>query len=239
LRARATQHLCLQAGHCVADVGCGPGTFTNELSRLIGDRGHVLGIDRNAEMIGAARASRVSGATPAVTYLVADCTALPLGDATLDGYYGERLLQHLHEPGPSTAISEALRVLKPGGHLVVADTDWTTLSIYSDEPLLAERVAAAYRSRFRNPSSGRRLAQLLADAAAANVTTEAFVVSLASETSTGVSTASAHGALLRRTLSRSERRQWLASMARARAAGQPYGQVTITLAAATRRLPAG
>jgi ubiquinone/menaquinone biosynthesis C-methylase UbiE len=177
LRARAHAHLDLREGQKVLDIGCGPGTMTVDFARAVGERGRVTGIDRDksmaAEADDQARRMGVSGWT---THRRADCTALPFPAETFDACYCERVLQHLRDPGPALTISEALRVLTPGGHMVFVDTDWTTLSVEADDPALARRTGERYAAQFANPRSGHRLRQQCQVAGAAEVTAESFPV---------------------------------------------------------------
>jgi len=217
----------------VADVGCGPGVLANEFAQLVGAAGHVIAIDRDRSMIAAAyQSGRDAEKPPRTTYYLGDCTALPLRTAALDAYYCERVLQHLRDPGASIAVAEAMRAVKPGGRLAIADTDWTTLSINSDEPDLANRITAAHLARFPNPSAGARLAQLLVGAGATDTHIARFVLTIEGETATGLLTRRARSSLVRSVLSTTERRRWRSSMARARAKGLCYGQLTMILATA-------
>jgi Methyltransferase domain len=68
----------------------------------------------------------------------------------------ERLFQHLREP--DRALAEMLRVTKPGGWIVVVDTDTATVSIDSDEIELERRLCRFYSDhRVWNGYSGRQL----------------------------------------------------------------------------------
>lgn len=96
----------------VLDVATGPGIIAAEAAR----RGatDVTGIDFSADMIKAAAA--VSEAYPGVmTFEVGDAEALPYKDATFDAVVLAFVLLHL--PQPEKALSEAYRVLKPGGKI--------------------------------------------------------------------------------------------------------------------------
>lgn len=91
----------------VLDVGCGAGFLTNELVR----HGHdVVGLDASAESI---EVARFRDGTRKVSYVYGDAGALPFADASFDAVSAMDLLEHVENPG--AIVSEAARVLRPGG----------------------------------------------------------------------------------------------------------------------------
>lgn len=93
------------------DVACGTGRHTSYLREL----GHAaLGVDRSAQML--AHARRKLADTP---FLVADLHALPLPDHHADVVVCALALTHV--PDLTAALTELVRVLRPGGSLVVSD----------------------------------------------------------------------------------------------------------------------
>lgn len=103
----------------VLDNGCGNG-FLFEIGRETQRfGGTVVGIDISTGMLEKARQHHhrlVRG----------DSTRLPFADASFDTVFARALLHHL--PDPEQGVREILRVLKPGGELVVLDTHKTFLS---------------------------------------------------------------------------------------------------------------
>ncbi len=98
----------------VGDLGCG----TGELSRALAPFVHrVIGVDRSAAMRKAAR-SALSGFGN-VELRAGDLERLPIDDAELDAAALVLVLHHVPEPGQ--VLREALRVLRPGGVLLIAD----------------------------------------------------------------------------------------------------------------------
>lgn len=92
------------------EIGCGEGT---NLMRLV-RRGTTIGIDRHVEKVRfAARA--VAGARVAA----ADASALPFRDGAFASVFVRDLLHHLADP--ALAAAEAVRVLAPGGVLVILE----------------------------------------------------------------------------------------------------------------------
>ena len=94
------------------DLGCGPGAYTDAL-RARGAR--VTAVDNDPTAL------EVDGARVADA-LVADASALPLPDASVDGVVCSNLLEHT--PDPEAVLLEIARVLRPGGFAYVSWTNW-------------------------------------------------------------------------------------------------------------------
>jgi SAM-dependent methyltransferase len=107
-------------GHCL-DVGCGGGDVTFDLASLVGLTGHAVGVDIDATKIELARADAEQVAVTNVEFRVADVTS-GLGDEGYDVVYARFVLTHLRDP--ASAVAEMMRVLRPGGRLVVEDIDY-------------------------------------------------------------------------------------------------------------------
>ena len=94
------------------------GTGTGRMLELFGGRAKVaLGIDRSSEMLRLARAKLHDMAHAELRQ--ADLYALPLEDAAADVAILHHVLHFAQQPG--AAVSEAARVLAPGGRLLIAD----------------------------------------------------------------------------------------------------------------------
>jgi ubiquinone/menaquinone biosynthesis C-methylase UbiE len=112
--------LDLRASDRVLDLGCGTGVLT----RMIGDRldgaagGESVGIDAAAKMIAVARKKRAGGGC---RFEVMAAEALGFADAAFDAVVSSLFFHHVPLDLKQKALSEAHRVLKPGGRLVIAD----------------------------------------------------------------------------------------------------------------------
>ena len=105
----------LAPGAAVVDVGCGTGTLAIALAA---GGAEVIGVDGDPEVLALAHAK--PGAD-AVQWRKGLATALPLPGASADRVVMSLLLHHLDPGAKRTALAEAVRVLRPGGRLHVAD----------------------------------------------------------------------------------------------------------------------
>ncbi len=101
----------------VLDVGCGDGRFLAELGR----RADAWGVDLSRRALGHARA-RVAHAR----LVGCQAHALPFADASFDAVTLLDVIEHVRDEREAEVMREALRVLRPGGTLVVStNTDVT------------------------------------------------------------------------------------------------------------------
>ena len=172
LKRRTYEHMRVQPGHAVLDAGCGPGTDTVVLARLVNPSGRVVGVDHDADMIAEAeRRASEAGVAAWVTHVQADVTALPCPDACFDACRSERLFEHLRDP--AMALSELARVTKPGGWIVVLDSDWGSFSMDTPEIDAERRLLRFFTEQVvDNGYSGRQLYRLFKQQGLADVTAQ-------------------------------------------------------------------
>jgi ubiquinone/menaquinone biosynthesis C-methylase UbiE len=157
LKLMSYKRMNIDRGHHVLDVGCGPGTDVLNLAERIGADGRVTGVDYDGLMLKEANLKLKN--TPlgeCVGLLQGNAAALPFPSGHFDSCRSERLFMHLADP--EITLSEMLRVTKPGGRVVIVDTDWSSLSIDNPLPRI-ERTLSDYRINriLKNGYSGRSL----------------------------------------------------------------------------------
>ena len=147
----------LRAGLAVLDVGCGPGTITLDLARLVAPA-PVLGIDRAEDVLAAAREQAALDGVANVSFAVGDVYALDLPDDSVDVVHAHQVLQHVSDP--VAALREMRRVCRPGGVVAARDADYAAMTWFPADPRL-DRWMAVYsgvtRSNAAEPDAGRRL----------------------------------------------------------------------------------
>jgi len=115
LRARAVARL-VPPGLAVADVGTGTGILAGELARL-GCR--VVAVDHSSRMLAAARANLEAAGAADVELREGPAEALPLREGEVDAAFAHMVLHYL--ASPPDAIAEMVRVVRPGGVVVLVD----------------------------------------------------------------------------------------------------------------------
>ena len=174
IKQRSYERMHIEPGHKVLDLGCGPGTDTIPLASWVGANGLVIGADYDEAMIAeAGQRAEQAGVDTWVRHQCVDAVSLPFATDYFDSCRSERLFQHLHHP--ELALSEMIRVTKPGGWVVVLDTDWGSLSTDSDDTDIERRLARFLAESFLyNGYSGRKLSRLFKQQNLADIEFEVF-----------------------------------------------------------------
>ena len=109
----------LARGMRILDAGAGTGLLCIEIARLLGPMGEVVGLDITPAMIERARVNiEKSGLSGCVKMHRASAMDIPYPEASFDRIVSSIAMHHTDVP---IALAEMLRVLKPGGALVIAD----------------------------------------------------------------------------------------------------------------------
>lgn len=136
----------LRPGMRVVDIGCGTGVLTLEAAHAVAPGGAVVGIDLNPGMLAVAR-SKASE----IEWREAPAEALPFDAEGFDAVVSQFGLMFFQDR--EAAIREMLRVLRPGGRLVVAvwDSLENTPGYAAITSLLARLFGDAVADLLRTP----------------------------------------------------------------------------------------
>jgi SAM-dependent methyltransferase len=165
----------LRPGMRLLDVGCGPGSITRGLAERVAP-GRVVGLDLSWDALDIARGEAAARGLENLDYHVGSVYELPFPDACFDVAYAHQVLQHLGER--SAALSEMLRVVRPGGLVAVRDVDWGTVAYWPRDPWIDRFIEMHQRTWYRNggePQLGRQLRALFHGTAAVDVRITASV----------------------------------------------------------------
>jgi arsenite methyltransferase len=109
----------LAPGERVLDLGSGAGTDSLIAAQMVGEHGHVTGIDMTPEMLAKARAAATEMGASNVEFVESEAERLPFLDESFDVVISNGVIDLI--PDKDAVFAELFRVLAPGGHIQIAD----------------------------------------------------------------------------------------------------------------------
>jgi arsenite methyltransferase len=106
-------------GMTVLDIGCGAGMDALIASKFVGHTGRVFGIDMTHAMIVKARANAMDFLALNTQFIQAQAESIPLKQDSIDLIISNGVINLC--PDKHLVFSEMYRIIKPGGHIQLAD----------------------------------------------------------------------------------------------------------------------
>jgi len=144
-----------ERGERVLDIGSGPGLMAAELAAAVGPEGRVDGIDLSDSMIAIAKEQQHASSSAPVTFTRGEALALPFAEETFDVVVSTQVYEYVSDI--PLALEQARRVLRPGGRIVILDTDWDSIVWRSSDRGRMERVLNAWEQHLVDPHLPRSL----------------------------------------------------------------------------------
>ena len=114
---QAMRRLAPWAGKTIVDLGCGTGFW---LARYAAEASEVIGVEPDPAV--RARAQRAAAGLPHTEVLAGSAERTGLANHSADVVHAR--FAYFFPPGTDAGLTEVLRVLRPGGHLIVVDNDY-------------------------------------------------------------------------------------------------------------------
>lgn len=143
-----------QPGDHVLDVGCGTGGAMRALARQVEGIGRVVGIDNSTVMLDEAE-KRAAGLDLPLAFRLGDGRRLPFADDSFDRCYSVGVFEIIEQP--QTVLAEMVRVLRPGGRLVIGAGDTDASMIDATDVALTRKIIHYACDYEGNGLIGRRL----------------------------------------------------------------------------------
>jgi len=140
----------LRPGERVLDVGVGPGFLAAEMAREVGADGMVAGIDVSESMLALAKERDAN-----LDLRTGSAGSIPYPDAGFDVAVSTQVLEYVADV--PAALAELRRVVRPGGRILILDTDWDSIVWRSGDDARMAAVLAAWEGHLADPRLPRRL----------------------------------------------------------------------------------
>jgi SAM-dependent methyltransferase len=231
--------LRLRPDERILDVGCGCGDDLRRLATLVTPNGCALGIDSSQSMIDEAR-QRNAGCELPLQFELGDAGHLRWYSDHFDACRADRVFQHL--PDPERALNEMIRVLKPGGRVLVVDRDWGMVAVDASDVETTRVVLNRACAGIRNGWIGRGLCGLFKKAGVINAEVQTKSISINSfavaDTLLDLRVVVDH-AIAENLVSQDVAAKWLNDLLERDAASKSFSTVTLYIACGRKKQSVG
>lgn len=151
------EFLQIKEGHHIVDVGCGLGSAARILAQYVGSSGQVIGVDKSEVMIAEARKRSEESGLP-VAFLKADAHKLPYENNLFNGCFCRGVFEIISDP--QQVLAEMVRIVQPGGRIIVPAPDAGTWTIDASNRAVTRRIIEFISDQEVNGWIGRQLPRI-------------------------------------------------------------------------------
>jgi SAM-dependent methyltransferase len=149
----------IERGHCVIDVGCGPGDATLELAEVVGAEGRVVAIDRSRRFLDRLEARAGAMDLRQIEAHERDFATDDLPRLLVDTAWCRWILAFV--PDPRALLARVAAVLRPGGCVVIHEyydyRSWRLLPPCAELEEFVAIVMSSWRADGGEPDIGAML----------------------------------------------------------------------------------
>lgn len=223
----------------VLDLGCGHGAAFPKLAARIGAAGRIVGLDASRALIAEAH-RRYDGSASPIELHAGDAHALPFHDSRFEAARADRVFLFLRDP--QAAFDELVRVTKPGGRLVISESDRGTMTVDASDVGTTRALLDELTDEVPNGWIGRRLRAMFVDRGLDDVEVRLFTLQSTSfaewNSRMGIERAVQRAIDLKR-VSEAAAAGWLAELVERDARGRFFATVTFFMVSGTKRARPG
>ena len=139
-RRQLIERMRIEPGDRILDVGSGPGFLASEIGEVVGPSGQVCGLDISETLLKVAKMRSVH--LPWVEFRYGDAAGLPYPDNSFDIGISTQVLEYVTDV--NAVLLELYRVLRPGGRVILVDTDWDSIVWYTTESARMKRILSVW-----------------------------------------------------------------------------------------------
>jgi SAM-dependent methyltransferase len=152
-------------GQTLLDLGCGPGWATADLAAIVGPEGRVVGVDRSARFLAAAKERVLQRGLANAQFHELDLEDGQLPVANLDGVWARWVFAFVK--GPRPLLERVVRAVRPGGTLVLHEyvgyRGWRLSPPSPEFNTFVEHVITTWRENGGEPDIGLDLPRWLTE----------------------------------------------------------------------------
>ncbi len=166
----------LSGGEYVLDVGCGTGANAMALVEHLQGNCTVVGVDTSQPMLQIGELNLPSFSyADCIRFQAAEAHQLPFADADFDAAMIIQVLEYSKEP--IRMLQETKRVLKPGGKVLVVDTDWDTIVWNSSLKERTRQIVLGWSDHEADGWQGRKILEYMVQSGFQNVQGRTIAIS--------------------------------------------------------------